>query len=168
VAAESRGQALPLALRAATPDDVEAIAIVWHRGWRDGHLGNVPGSLLPHRQLVHFRERVPPRIPRTTVAAIAGSVVGFVTVHDDEVEQLYVAEHARGGGTAPALLQHAEQVIAAGFDRAWLAVVAGNARARRFYARQGWSDAGAFDYAAEISGETVLVKSHRYEKRLTR
>ncbi len=36
----------------------------------------------------------------------------------------------------------------AGHPTAWLAVVAGNARARRFYERSGWSDRGQFDYAA--------------------
>jgi ribosomal protein S18 acetylase RimI-like enzyme len=86
---------------------------------------------------VDFRERVPPRIPDTTVATIASGVVGFVTVQDDEVEQIYVAESARGGGIANLLLRHAEQRIAVRFDTAWLAVVAGNTRARRFYERNG-------------------------------
>jgi GNAT superfamily N-acetyltransferase len=153
-------------LRPATSDDVEAVAIVWHQGWRDGHLGHVPDALLPHRGLVHFRERVPPRIPITTVATIASTVVGFVTVHEDEAEQVYVAEHARGGGTANALLRHAEQVIAERFETAWLAVVAGNSRARRFYERNGWRDAGGFDYGAEIRGGEVLVPCRRYEKRV--
>jgi GNAT superfamily N-acetyltransferase len=157
-----------VALRAATPEDAEAIATIWYLGWRDGHLGHVPDSLHEHRRLVHFRARVPPRVPRTTVATIASAIVGFVTVHDDEVEQVYVAERARGGGAAQALLRHAEEVIAAGFDTAWLAVVAGNARARRFYERNGWRDAGGFDYAAEITGGTIPVPCRRYEKRLTR
>jgi GNAT superfamily N-acetyltransferase len=91
-----------------------------------------------------------------------------VTVHDDEVEQIYVAADARGGGAAQALLRHAEQAIGGRFDVAWLAVVAGNARARRFYERNGWHDAGAFDYAAEIPNGTLIVPSHRYEKRLAR
>src|SRR6185503_13976845 len=81
-------------------------------------------AILPHRGLVHFRERVPPRIPTTTVATIGATVVGFVTVHDDEAEQVYVAASARGGGVANMLLRHAEQVIAERFDTAWLAVVA--------------------------------------------
>jgi GNAT superfamily N-acetyltransferase len=157
---------MTISLRAATPDDIDAIASVWHMGWRDGHLGHVPDALLPHRQLIHFRTRVPTRVPDSTVATIASGVVGFVTVRDDEVEQLYVAAAARGGGTADALMRHAEQVIAARFDVGWLAVVAGNARARRFYARNGWRDAGGFDYAAEIPGGTMLVPSRRYEKRL--
>jgi GNAT superfamily N-acetyltransferase len=155
-----------LALRPARPEDAEAIADVWHLGWRDGHLGHVPDSLLEHRRLVHFGARVPPRIPQTTVATIASAIVGFVTVHDDEVEQLYVAQSARGGGAAVALLRHAEELIAERFDTAWLAVVAGNARARRFYEKSGWRDAGGFDYAAEVTGGTIPVPSRRYEKRL--
>lgn len=151
-------------LRAATEDDVEAIATLWHAGWLDGHLGHVPESLPRHRQLDDFRRRVPPRIPGTTVAVIDSAVVGFVTVHDDEVEQIYVAEKARGTGVADALLRYAEQVIAARYGVAWLAVVDGNARARRFYERNGWRDAGGFDYAAEIAGGTIPVPSRRYEK----
>jgi len=153
-------------LRPAVADDVDAIAEVWHQGWRDGHLGHVPDALLPHRGLVHFRERVPPRIPTTTVATIGATVVGFVTVHDDEAEQVYVAASARGGGVANMLLRHAEQVIAERYDTAWLAVVAGNARARRFYEKSGWRDAGGFDYGAEIRGGTIPVPSRRYEKRV--
>jgi GNAT superfamily N-acetyltransferase len=152
------------ALRAARPDDVEAIATVWHAGWFDGHLGHVPEALVEHRRLADFRERVPPRVPQTTVAVIGSRVVGFVTMHDDEVEQVYVAAEARGGDTAGALLRHAEETIARRFDLAWLAVATGNARARRFYARCGWRDAGALDYPAEIPGGTLLVPCRRYEK----
>jgi len=103
----------------------------------------------------------------TTVATIESQVVGFVMVCDDEIEQIYVAEAARGGGVAAALLQHGENLIAARFDLAWLAVVAGNTRARRFYARHGWRDAGTIQYAAQIENGTFLVESRRYEKRWT-
>jgi ribosomal protein S18 acetylase RimI-like enzyme len=153
-------------LRPATSDDVDAIAEVWHRGGRDGHLGHVPDALLPHRGLVHFRERVPPRLPATTVATIGGRIVGFVTVHDDEAEQVFVAAEARGQGVADALLRHAERVIAGGYDTAWLAVAVGNARARRFYEKSGWRDAGPLDYAAEIKGGSIPVPCRRYEKRV--
>ena len=155
-------------LRAATPEDVEAMARLWHSGWFDGHLGHVPQSLTEFRRLDDFRRRVPSRLAGTTVATQGNEVVGFVTVHEDEVEQVYVAEHARGGGVANTLLRHAERRIAARFDAAWLAVVAGNTRARRFYERNGWRDAGAFEYAAEITGGTLSVRSQRYEKNVTR
>lgn len=153
-------------LRRATADDVEAITTVWYRGWFDGHLGHVPPGLRRHRRLDDFRRRVPDRIEGTTVATIDGYVVGFVTVRDDEVEQLYVAESARGGAVASALMRHAEEVIAARFDSGWLAVVAGNARARRFYARRGWLDSGPIDYPAETASGTFAVPSRRYEKHL--
>jgi GNAT superfamily N-acetyltransferase len=117
--------------------------------------------------LLDFQARVPERAQDTTVATIGTRVVGFVTVHDDEVEQMYVAAEARGGDTATLLLQQAENVIAERFDLAWLAVVAGNARARRFYARNGWNDAGEFDYDAWVEGGRFIVPCHRYEKRLT-
>ena len=154
-------------LRAAAPEDVEAIARLWHSGWFDGHLGHVPESLAEFRRLDHFRQRVPSRLAGTTVATQGSDVVGFVTVHDDEVEQVYVAQSARGGGVANSLLRSAERQIGDRFDAAWLAVVAGNTRARRFYERNGWRDAGAFDYAAEITGGTLPVPCRRYEKNVT-
>ena len=151
-------------LRPAAPDDAETIANVWHSGWRDGHIGHVPDALLPHRHLDDFRRRAPPRLPETTVATIAGEVVGFVTVIEDEIEQLYVVATARGTGVAGILMRHGEQVIARRFDTAWLSVAVGNARARRFYERSGWRDAEAIDYQAEIAGGTLPVPCRRYEK----
>ncbi len=157
-----------LSLRAATVEDADPIAELWHRGWRDGHVGHVPAALLPERGLESFRRRVPERLSQSTLALIGSTVVGFVTVHDDELEQLYVAESARGRGVAVALIRHGEARIGERFELAWLAVAVGNARARRFYSREGWSDAGAFDYAAPIEGGTLSVPCHRYEKRVSR
>jgi len=45
-------------------------------------------------------------------------------------------------------------------------VVAGNARALRFYERSGWVDAGAIDYDAPIEGGAIRVACRRYEKRV--
>jgi GNAT superfamily N-acetyltransferase len=153
-------------LRAAIPDDFHSITTIWHQGWSDAHLGQVPQGLHEHRRFEDFWARVSERARDTTVEIIDDQVVGFVMVHDDEVEQMYVAAPARGTGTATALLEHAENTIAARFALAWLAVVAGNARARRFYARNGWYDAGGFDYEAWVEGGTFTVPCHRYEKRL--
>jgi putative acetyltransferase len=47
---------------------------------------------------------------------------------------------------------------------AWLVVVTGNVRARRFYERKGWRDVGATLDRAEIPGGTLPVPSRRYEK----
>ncbi len=149
-------------LRPATDADAPAIATIWHLGWRDGHLGNVPDELLAARTTESFAKRAAERTGDTTVAEVDGAVAGFVMVVDDEVEQVYVAAEHRGSGIAGALLAEAErQVRAAGHARAWLAVVAGNARARRFYERSGWTDDGAFEY---LAAGGIAVPSHRYVK----
>ena len=153
-----------ITLRPASPRDAGDIAALWYRGWIDGHLGHVPESLHAHRRLSDFQQRVPPRIPTTTIATVGEEIVGFVTVRDDELEQLYVAASARGRGVASALLRHGETVIARRYPKAWLAVAVGNARARRFYAREGWSDAEALDYPAETAAGPVIVPCRRYEK----
>jgi len=71
---------------------------------------------------------------------------------------------ARGTGVAAQLLRRGEdEVRGNGHSRAWLAVVAGNARARAFYERHGWRDAGPFTYQAETAAGTFPVPSHRYE-----
>ena len=150
-------------LRPATERDTDDIAHVWHVAWGDGHRGYVPPELHPYRTLAHFRLRVPPRISHTTVACLEGRVVGFVSVQDNELEQLFVLAEARGTGAASALLREGERRIATQFDTAWLSVATGNQRARRFYAREGWRDDGPIQYAAEISGGTIVIETHRYE-----
>jgi ribosomal protein S18 acetylase RimI-like enzyme len=68
---------------------------------------------------------------------------------------------------AVALLREAERLVAAkGHQRAWLAVVAGNTRARRFYERNDWIDQGLFVYSAADANGPILVPSHRYVKQL--
>jgi ribosomal protein S18 acetylase RimI-like enzyme len=95
------------------------------------------------------------------VATVDGEVAGFVMVVGDEVEQVYVSARHRGSGIAGTLLDEAERRVAAGgHATAWLAVAPGNARARRFYERQGWVDEGRFDYRAD----GLAVPCHRYVK----
>jgi GNAT superfamily N-acetyltransferase len=104
----------------------------------------------------------------TTVAVIDGQVAGFVMVVGDEVEQVDVAAPHRGTGVADMLMAEAERRIGRnGHATAWLAVVAGNARARRFYERRGWSDTGPFNYAAAGEDGPISVPSRRYVKHLS-
>jgi ribosomal protein S18 acetylase RimI-like enzyme len=144
------GRSTPqVSLRAAQAADSNEIAEIWHLGWQDGHLGLVPQELLVVRTEASFRTRASELISDATVAIVDGAVAGFVMVVDDEVEQVFVAAAHRGTGVANALVSEAErQVKASGHRKAWLAVVAGNTRARAFYERAGWVDEGPFDYAA--------------------
>jgi GNAT superfamily N-acetyltransferase len=152
-------------LRAAQAEDAGEIAEIWHVGWQDGHLGFVPQELVDVRTEASFRTRASERLSDTTVATVDGAVAGFVMVVDDEVEQVYVGAGYRGTGVAKVLLDEAErQVRANGHGKAWLAVVAGNARARAFYERAGWVDEGHFDYAAAAEDGPVAVPCRRYTK----
>ncbi len=141
------------------------MAAIWHRGWQQGHLGNVPDELARARTERTFWTRAAQRVADTTVADVDGRVAGFIMVVGDEVEQVYVDEASRGTGVAAVLLAEAErQVRAGGHDRAWLAVVAGNEPARRFYAKHRWVDEGRFDYRASAPGGPITVPCHRYTK----
>ena len=152
-------------LRPATVEDVSSIASIWYRGWRDGHVGHVSEELTSVRTERSFRSRAAQRVPDTTIAGIEGAVAGFVMVVGDEVEQVYVGEDHRGSGVASVLLAEAERrVQQGGHDTAWLAVVAGNERARRFYTKHGWVDEGPFDYRAEGPDGPITVPCHRYVK----
>ena len=153
-------------IRPAADADMPAVADLWHEGWHDGHAGHVPDGLTAARTLAAFHERTPPRVADTAVAvADDGSLLGFVMVVGDEVEQVFVAPAARGSGLATELLAEAERRVAAGgHSSAWLAVVVGNARARRFYERQGWSDAGDLPYEVTAGGQVFVSPCRRYVK----
>lgn len=155
-------------IRPATSADMAAVADLWHEGWHDGHAGHVPAGLTAFRTLEAFHERTPGRVADTTVAVDGtGGLLGFVMVVGDEVEQVFVGRTARGTGLATALLVEAErQVAAAGHAEAWLAVVAGNERARRFYEKCGWHDRGDLAYEVSAGGSTWVSPCRRYVKDL--
>ena len=154
-------------IRPAEDADMAAVADLWHEGWHDGHAGQVPDGLTAVRTLAAFHERTPARVADTAVAVDGGSLLGFVMVVGDEVEQVFVARSARGTRVAEDLLAEAERLVAAGgHDTAWLAVVVGNARARRFYERCGWSDAGDLPYEVTAAGQTFVSPCRRYVKRV--
>ena len=157
----------PLTLRRATPADSDAVAAIWYHGWKDGHLGNVPDTLVRIRTRESFWERAKERVGDTTVAVARDEVAGFVMVVGDEVEQVYVSSAHRGSGVAGALLTEAERLVGeGGHSRAWLAVAPGNARARRFYERCGWADEGEFENQVAGPDGPVSVPCRRYVKTL--
>ena len=150
-------------IRPATAADADDMARIWFEAWGDGHRGNVPDELLRHRSREHFGRRAAQRVPHSWIGEVDGRPVGFVTVEGDEIEQLFVDAAARGTGVAALLLRHGHQVIREkGHRSAWLAVVAGNARARAFYEKLGWRDDGPFDYQAQTEEGPIDVPCRRY------
>lgn len=130
------------------------------------HRDHLPDSLLPHRTPQNMLMRAAEWLHNTHVALLGTATVGFIVVHDDEVEHLYVARDARNAGIASLLLARGEALIRAYSTVAWLAVVPGNAQARRFYEQHGWKNVGEFTQQARVAKGSVPVPVLRYEKSL--
>ncbi|GAB3355875.1 hypothetical protein GCM10027430_24300 [Lysobacter tyrosinilyticus] len=154
-------------LRDAREDEVDRLARIWYGGWQDAHAAILPEELARLRTLESFRERLLARLPTTRIAEINGEAVGFCTLNDDELYQLFVEPSARGSGVAAALVADAENRLAhAGFDTAWLGCAIGNDRAARFYEKCGWHRVGDVVVAVETSQGPFDLELWRYEKPL--
>jgi GNAT superfamily N-acetyltransferase len=80
-----------------------------------------------------------------------------------ELKRLYVDPAALGGGLGQRLFDHVrDDARAQGADLLWLCVYAGNARARRFYARQGLVEIGRVPYRFVDQVEDDLALGLRF------
>jgi len=134
-------------LRPAVPADALAVARIHVRAWQAGYRGLLPAGYLDGLRAEDRAARYTfgrADGPKTTVAVDAGGVVvGFATIHGAELSALHVEPDAWGTGIGRALIAQARADLAtAGVDEAHLWVLAGNARAERFYARDGWTTDG--------------------------
>jgi putative acetyltransferase len=93
-----------------------------------------------------------------SVAEAGGRVAGFVTVDPKTgyLDQIVVAPEAWGSDVANMLMAEARRISPQGLD---LKVNADNARAIRFYEKQGFVDAG--EAVNEISGAPVRLMRWR-------
>lgn len=141
-------------LRPATPDDAMAVARVHVRAWQAGYRGLMPDDYLAGLRAEERAQRYDftgsdPARPRTLVAVEADTVLGFVTfspARDEdaagqgEICALYVEPDCWGRGIGRMLAAAARSALhGQGFSKAVLWVVAGNARAQRFYRSDGWT-----------------------------
>lgn len=148
-------------IRPAETTDARAIAAVHVASWRAAYARLVPDDVLADlsvdRRETMWRDNLvrsewPAR--GTLVLLSDAAVVGFASVgpsRDDdttagtgELWAIYLHPDHWGTGSGRRLLSEAvTRLDDAGFDRATLWVLAGNDRARRFYAADGWSPDGA-------------------------
>ncbi|MDW9358538.1 GNAT family N-acetyltransferase [Sinorhizobium meliloti] len=158
-------------IRPAVFGDKEAIAHLWHQGWHDAHAELVPPEVLPYRTQSHFPIWLKEAPDTFYVARSGENLLGFVSLQGIEVVKLYVAVGSRGTGVASALLSFAERTLREnGVLEAVLLCTAGNARAERFYRRQGWSLFDTFDdalWAPTGINHKFVVSTHRYRKKLS-
>jgi putative acetyltransferase len=139
-----------ISLRRYDPRDEDAAVALWLRTWQatyphidfterlDWWRARWRGELVPTAEIV--------------VAEAAGDLIGLVTVDPRTLylDQIVVAPESWSTGVGAALIAKAKQISAAGLD---LDVNTDNARAIRFYDRQGFSIAGAG--VNPISGKPV-------------
>lgn len=156
-------------LRDALPDEAPVLGRIWHDAWHDGHAAHVPVSLTRLRTLDNFQARIGRMLDSTRVAIAAGSAVGFCTIKDDELYQIFVDAPARGSGAAAALLADGEaRLKAAGVRTAWLACAVGNARAAAFYRKQGWTLTRTEFEDVVTSAGPFALRIWRFEKHLSK
>lgn len=144
-------------LRPAQPEDAIAVARVHVRSWQTAYRTLLPDDYLDQLRPEDRAEKYDfasrdPRKPQTIVAAEGGLIHGFATTAPSrdsslpghgELCALYVDPDQWGRGIGVALVSAARDYLAqAGFQNAFLWVLAGNVRAERFYQRDGWASDG--------------------------
>ncbi|MEM5542670.1 GNAT family N-acetyltransferase [Sulfitobacter sp. AS92] len=159
-----------LSIRPLLSDDHRKIVDIWHRGWHDAHAGLVPKGVLNYRAIDHFWSWLHCSTDQFYVA-VEGEILGFVSMQGSEIVKLYVDVQSRGNGTAAKLLSFAERRI---HDQnlvdSVLFCIAGNARAERFYEREGWILTQTFSdklWLPQNAVSVFIADTHRYTKRLT-
>jgi len=158
-------------LRPATPADAEALALGAVDGVADYLTFAPPGWTGPAYgpELEYTRVVLADPAYHCIVAEAGGRVVGQVTVvpaaraarpvEDSalgHLRNLYVDRSQWGSGLAAALMRAAlEDARARGFVQLRLFVAEGQARARRFYERQGWRAVSA-PYFDPVPGLSMI------------
>ena len=169
----------PGQVRRAGPGDAAGIAVVHVRSWQGAYQGLLPQEYLdgldPADRVERWRhtlERAGWPAAGTVVAVADGQVGGFAhfgpTRDADtggarvgEITAIYVLPEAWGTGLGRGLMTAAlSHLAAAGYERAALWVLDSNARARRFYARAGWTADGTAKQE-DIGGAAVTEVRYR-------
>jgi putative acetyltransferase len=126
-------------LRRYAPEDEDAAIALWLRTWQTAY----PQIDFSER-LDWWRNRWRNELPSAeiVIAQHDAAIIGFVTVDPRTLylDQLVVAPERWGSGVGAALLDEAKRLSPSGLD---LDVNTDNARALRFYQKQGFSITGA-------------------------
>jgi putative acetyltransferase len=143
-------------LRPYSPADEDAAIELWRRTWAR-HYPHIDFAKRVDWWRARWRNELVPTAT-VSVAEADGRMVGFVTVDPKTgyLDQVVVAPEAWGSDAANVLMHEARRISPGGLD---LKVNADNARAIRFYEKQGFIDAG--ETVNEISGAPVRMMRWR-------
>jgi GNAT superfamily N-acetyltransferase len=144
-------------LRPAEPDDAMNVARVHVRSWQAAYRTLLPDEYLNQLRPEDRAQRydfatADPLKPHTIIAAEGTAIYGFATTAPSrdrdlkdhgELCALYVDPDQWGRGVGVALIAAARsRLLELGFQSALLWLLAGNARAARFYEEDGWISDG--------------------------
>ena len=139
----------PVVVRRASVDDADAVADVYLASFHATYA--FPLAHTDEQVRGWIRDVVVP--DHETWVAVdedAGAVVGLMVVGPDDLDQLYVAPDRLGSGIGQRLLETAKERSPNGLTLYTFAV---NARARRFYERNGFILDGSGDGSANEEGQ---------------
>lgn len=165
-------------LRPAEPADAMAVAHVHVRSWQAAYRGLLPTGYLdqlhPEDRAEKYNFADPnPQKPWTIVAVEGGHICGFATTAPSrdpdlpdhgELCALYVDPECWARSIGVTLMEAARARLSyLGFRKAFLWVLAGNARAERFYRIDQWAPDG---HRRRDSVWGVTVNEIRYQRTL--
>ncbi len=167
-------------IRPALPAEAQDLAVLGRRLWRETYAGMIPESNLALHLAATFgaeqqaAELADPSC-QTLVIEDRGNLLGYALLrachpeHENtafhfvnplEVARFYVDATQHGQGAAQQLMAAAlDHATSAGHDGVWLQVWERNARAIRFYAKAGFTDAGeaTFRVGEQVDRDRLLV-----------
>ena len=169
-----------MVIRLALPSEAQELALLGERLWRETYTGLIPQANLELHLAETFGEsqqatELADPACRTLVLAEEGQLLGYALlkargpvwegapfrfVNPIEVARFYLDASLHGGGAAQALMSAVlVESASMGHDLVWLQVWEENARAIRFYAKAGFSDAGEATYRIgnQVDRDRLLV-----------
>jgi RimJ/RimL family protein N-acetyltransferase len=159
-------------LRQPSPADGERLARMHYASWRDAYASFLPaqfwGEATEQRWISRWTAGLQSPQPgsATLIALRDGEILGFATagparpnptagtpVRDRELRSIYIRASEYGSGLADRLLE----AVLPGQAPAELWVFEANDRARRFYARHGFTPDGArHQFGPELGGQAEI------------
>jgi len=121
-----------IVIRAATPDDYEAVLRVWVQGWRSTGLWEPNIEDMRRRIYAEAGTRW-----RLDIAAHKEQIVGMLAlvIAEKRLDQIFIAPAWQGKGIGLQLLARARALLP---DGIWLRTAADNVRAWQWYEREGF------------------------------
>ncbi len=145
----------PVEVRAATAGDIPRLAETAAASYHDAFKLLLAETALTKRDRAYFERRFRENLDKLSVAGRSGEIDGFTMMTAHNIDMFFVAPAAQGTGVGRAMIEHAEARGAKTLE-----CFAGNAPARAFYERHGWTldQSYARDYEGSAMSFVTYVR----------